>query len=177
MSAYPRARSEGIISEEVGDELVTYDQATQTAHALSKDAVSVWRRCDGHSSVEDIARRAGLERARVAQALDELSGAGLVEAPQGISRRALYKRTAKLGAAALSAPLIYSVAIRPASAAASVTCGTNACAAEAGTAEQAQANASAQCSTAPFCTSTSTCNCTPVEFEANAWSCEGACQS
>ena len=119
MSGYPLARSEGIVTEELGDELVAYVEATQTAHALSKDAASVWRQCDGHSSAVDIARRLGLDEARVAQALDELSGAELIEEPEGISRRALYKRTAKLGAAALGAPLIYSVAIRPTSAHAS----------------------------------------------------------
>lgn len=117
MKAYPRARSEGIVAEEVGDELVAYDERTQTAHCLSADATLVWARCDGDSSVIDIARRVGLERARVAQALDQLSAAGLIEEPAGMSRRALYKRTAKLGAAALSVPLIYSVAIPSASAA------------------------------------------------------------
>jgi hypothetical protein len=122
MSRFPRARDEGIVTEELGDELVVYDQATQTAHALSTDAASVWRRCDGQSSVKDIAHRVGLEQARVAQALDELSGAELIEEPDGISRRALYKHAAKLGAAAVSAPLIYSVAIRPASAQASSLC-------------------------------------------------------
>ena len=116
MSRFPRARDEGIVTEELGDELVVYDRATQTAHALSTDAASVWRRCDGQSSVKDIAHRVGLEQARVAQALDELSSAELIEEPEGISRRALYKHAAKLGAAAVSAPLIYSIAIRPASA-------------------------------------------------------------
>jgi DNA-binding transcriptional ArsR family regulator len=119
MSGYPLARSEGIVTEELGDEMVAYVEATQTVHALSKDAASVWRQCDGHSSAADIARRLGLDEARVAHALDELSGAELMEEPEGISRRALYKRTAKLGAAALGAPLIYSVAIRPTSAHAS----------------------------------------------------------
>jgi DNA-binding transcriptional ArsR family regulator len=124
MGWYPRARDEGIISEEVGDELMVYVEATRTAHALSADAVSVWRRCDGHSSAKEIARRVGLEQPRVAQALDELSGAGLIEEQEGISRRALYKRIAKLGAAAVSAPLIYSIAVPAPGAAASSTCGT-----------------------------------------------------
>ena len=68
---------------------MVYDQGTQTAHALSPDAASVWRRCDGHSSAKDIARRVGLEQARVSQALDELSAVGLIEQPEGISRRML----------------------------------------------------------------------------------------
>lgn len=119
MSLYPRARSDGIVVEELGNELVAYVEATQTAHGLSTDAASVWRQCDGRSSAADIARRVGLDEALVENALDELSGAELLEEPEGISRRALYKRTAKLGAAALGAPLIYSVAIRPSSAHAS----------------------------------------------------------
>ena len=121
MSVYPRARSEGIATEEVGDELVVYVQATQTAHALSKDATGVWRLCDGEGSPQDIARRLGLEEARVFQALDELSAAGLIEEPEGISRRALYRRAAQVGAAALGAPLTYSAAVHPSSAHASVT--------------------------------------------------------
>jgi DNA-binding transcriptional ArsR family regulator len=123
MSAYPRARAEGIVTEQVDDELVVYDQATQTAHALSTDAASVWRQCDGHRSAKHIARRLGLDEARVAQALDELSAAELIEAPDGISRREVYKRMAKLGAAALSAPLISSLAVPAPSAAQSSTCG------------------------------------------------------
>ena len=122
MSAHSRARSEGIVVEEVDDELVVYVQSTQTAHALSTDAASVWRCCDGQSSAKDIARRVGLEEAGVAQALGELSAAELLEEPEGISRRAFYRRMAELGAA-VSAPLIYSVAIPAASAAQSSTCG------------------------------------------------------
>ncbi len=125
MSGYPRARSEGLVAEEVGGELVVYDEASQIAHALSREACSVWRHCDGHSTVKDIARRRGLDEARVAQALEELSAAELIEEPEGISRRTLYKRAAKLGAAAaVSTPLIYSVAIPAASAAQSPTCGS-----------------------------------------------------
>ena len=124
LSPYPQARSEGIVTEEVGDELVIFVAATQTAHALSEDAAAVWRHCDGRGSAEAIASRVGLDEVRVAQALEELSGAELLEEPDGISRREVYKRAAKLGAAALSAPLMYSVAIRPAAAAASV-CTTN----------------------------------------------------
>ena len=123
MSSHPRARSDGVVIEELGDELVIYVEATRTAHALSEDPAAVWRCCDGQRSAIDIASLLGLHEARVAQALDELSGAGLIEGPDAISRRALYKRVAKLGAAAVSAPLIYSVAVRPASAAASQTCG------------------------------------------------------
>jgi hypothetical protein len=124
MGVYPRGCSEGIVTEAAGDELLVYVQATNTAHALSTDATAVWKCCDGQNSAKDIARRVGLEKTRVGQALDELSAAGLIEEPPpGISRRALYKRIAKLGAAAVSAPLIYSVAIPAPSVAQSSLCG------------------------------------------------------
>ncbi len=122
MSAYPRACSEGVVCEEVGDELVVYVQATQTAHALAGDAASVWRCCDGERSIGEIARLVGLDVALVARAVEQLSVAGLIERPEGISRRALHKRAAEFGAAALSAPLIYSIAIPAAAAAASGIC-------------------------------------------------------
>ncbi len=122
LSAYPQACSEGIVCEEVGDELVVYVQATQTAHALSGNAASVWRCCDGERSTGEIARLVGLDEALVAQAVQQLSVAGLIERPEGISRRALHKRAVQFGAAALSAPLIYSIAIPPAAAAASGIC-------------------------------------------------------
>ena len=41
MPGYPRARSQGILTREVGDELAVYDEATKTAHALSAEACSV----------------------------------------------------------------------------------------------------------------------------------------
>lgn len=127
MGAYPRARNEGIVAEEVGDELVVYVEATQTAHALSGEAASAWRQCDGETSAEEIARRVGLGKAQVAQALEELSDVELIEEPEGISRREAYKRAAKLGAGAIAAPLVYSVAIGPATAAASGGCTGSGC--------------------------------------------------
>ena len=55
------------------------------AHCLSTDAAAVSEglRC-AHSSAKDIARRLGLEQARVVQAVDELSAAKLIEEPQRI---------------------------------------------------------------------------------------------
>jgi hypothetical protein len=41
MRGYPRVRSEGTLTKEVGDELVVYDEATKTAHVLSAEACSL----------------------------------------------------------------------------------------------------------------------------------------
>jgi hypothetical protein len=125
----PQARTEGIVAEHVDDDLVIYDQLSQTAHSLSAAAASVWELCDGQLSSEDIAHRLALAPEMVARALEELSTCGLLdEGPvfeRGYSRREAGKRIAKIGGAAFAAPLIYSVAIGPAMAAASTPANNN----------------------------------------------------
>ena len=46
-SKKPLARSEELVIEELGDELLVYDERTQRAHCLSATAARVWRACDG----------------------------------------------------------------------------------------------------------------------------------
>ena len=115
MHELPKARSEGVITEPVDDELVVYDLVSQTAHSLAAGAVSVWERCDGRSSPADIAQALGLPPAAVQQTLDELEGCGLLEngsaAAEVYSRRQAVTRIAKVGGAAVAAPLIYSVVV------------------------------------------------------------------
>ena len=119
----PQARIEGIVAEWVDDDLVIYDQLSQTAHSLSAAVANVWEVCDGQHSADEIARQLSLEPAMVARALEELSECGLLDDGSaivpGISRREAAKKFAKVGGVAFSAPLIYSVAIGPATAAAS----------------------------------------------------------
>ena len=119
----PRSRTEGIVTESVDDDLVVYDQASHTAHCLSGAAASVWERCDGSRSPEELSRELALEPELVTQALDELGRCGLLDdGPVQVSdysRREAAVRFAKVGGIAFSAPLIYSIAIGPATAAAS----------------------------------------------------------
>jgi hypothetical protein len=123
----PLARVEGIVTEEVGPELVIYDQVRRVAHCLSPSAAAVFGAADGTSSPDELARDLRLEPAEITQALAELSACGLLEVPSsagaGISRREVATRVAKVGAAAA---LIYSVDIAPAWASASVGCVSNA---------------------------------------------------
>jgi len=126
MSDRPRARTEDVITEWVDDELVVYDQRSQTAHCLSRDAASVWELCDGHLSEAEIAKRLGLAPEAVQRAADALSESGLldegpikVDHTRAYSRREATAKLAKAGGAAFAAPLIYSAVIRPATAAAS----------------------------------------------------------
>jgi hypothetical protein len=122
----PKARTEGVITEQVDDELVVYDRLSQTAHCLSADAASVWELCDGHLSEAEIAQRLEILPEEVQRAIDALSERGLLEeapvtAPQvrAYSRRQATVRLAKAGGAAFAAPLIYSAVVGSVAAAAS----------------------------------------------------------
>lgn len=121
----PQARSTGLVTESVGDELVVYDLVTRGAHCLSADAAGVWELCDGRRSPEDMAQELCVAAEQVSRALDELGDAGLLDsvlpAEPRLSRRDAAKRFAAVGAAAMSTPLIYSVAIPAAASAASGT--------------------------------------------------------
>jgi Coenzyme PQQ synthesis protein D (PqqD) len=52
----PIARQNKLQIQEVGDELIVYDRARDAAHCLNPTAAKVWRYCNGHNSIEDIAR-------------------------------------------------------------------------------------------------------------------------
>jgi len=51
----PVARSGGVVTHEIGDELIVYDVPGQQMHKLSPAASIVWRHCDGDTSVGDLA--------------------------------------------------------------------------------------------------------------------------
>lgn len=127
----PLARIEGVISECLDDELLVYNPSDNTAHCLSAQAASIWKLCDGKRSTAEIADQLGLTSDRVLAALEQLVEAGLL-GPQpspvaGVSRREVAKRFAQLGAAALSAPMIVSMAVPSAAAAASGLCAGKNC--------------------------------------------------
>jgi hypothetical protein len=132
MGAAGRRKSVGLSTEWVNDELVIYDEATQVAHCLSADAARVFEQCDGERSGSEIALAVGIDRQTVDRALEHLAESGLLDEPAGYSRRDVAKRFAKVGGAAVAAPLIYSVAIPAAAAAISCippqfACGTSCC--------------------------------------------------
>jgi hypothetical protein len=119
----PQATNRDVATESVDGELVVYDPGTQMAHCLSADAAAVWECCDGHTSLADIAVASSVELSAVERAVDELRGCGLLDdAPilgRGYSRREAATKFARVGGAALLAPLVYSVAIPAVAAAAS----------------------------------------------------------
>jgi hypothetical protein len=129
----PTARTAELLVEELGGELLVYDQRNDQVHCLSSEGRTVWRACDGTTSVEQLGSALNLDSELVAQALDELEACGLLdaEAADGVTRREAAARLARMGAAVAAAPLIYSIAApTPALAASAVFCskqGTNGC--------------------------------------------------
>jgi DNA-binding MarR family transcriptional regulator len=110
----PLARSDDLIVEELGDEVLLYDTKTDRAHSLSPEAARVWRACNGQTPVEQLSSRLGLDQETVDRALAELDSCELLDVrpsivADGTTRREVTLRLAKVGAAAAAAPLIVSV--------------------------------------------------------------------
>ena len=117
----PEARAGGLLTEQVGDEIVVYDTESKDVHCLSPLAAAVFEQCDGRTDHAAIAESAGVRLGRpvtkdeVSAAIAQLEERSLLERPPvllqqgGVSRRDLAKKTAKLGAAVASVPLITSI--------------------------------------------------------------------
>jgi hypothetical protein len=117
------ARAERLVVEEVGEELLVYDERNDTAHCLASTAAAVFRLCDGELSVRELTATLAASDDRVdigslgEIALAELAEKGLVEpVPTGrpmaqLSRREAMRRLAGAGAAAASVPLVLSATV------------------------------------------------------------------
>ena len=130
---FPRKRVEGLVIDQLPNEVLVYDIVRHKAHCLNHTAALVWKHCDGQSSASQIARRltkhlqTPFAESVVWLALAQLEKLHLLEQsipvpPQflGLSRRRMIRN---LGlAAAVTLPLATSiVSPTPAQAA---TCGT-----------------------------------------------------
>jgi hypothetical protein len=136
MNVKPVARSAELLLERIGDEAVAYDTKSKAAHCLSPLACAVFELCDGQTSVAELAtavsQRLGepVDAARVLDALAQLEERDLLVAsasPGGTSRRELLGRGAKIGAVAVTVPLITTIVAPTASAAVTPTCGDILC--------------------------------------------------
>lgn len=112
----PRARTEDLLVEQIGDEAVVFDASSNAAHCLSPLATAVFTAADGRNRLEDLAEVAGTSLGEpvtveaVDAAVAELQELGLIDAPSGMTRRAMVGRTAMATAALSAAPLVTSVA-------------------------------------------------------------------
>lgn len=132
-SQYPRARTNGLVVQEVPNEVLVFDMETNEAHCLNETAAMVWKYCDGKTSVPEIAGILGENKGSAVSddlvwlAVDQLNEHRLLEAEvttkfAGQSRREVLR---KIGLASMVAlPIIASMAA-PRSVLANVSCVCN----------------------------------------------------
>jgi hypothetical protein len=127
----PVGRTEGLLTEELDGELLVYDLAGDTAVHLNETAALVWRSCDGHRTVAELATLLAQHQGGpadediVLMALDNLADHGLISsgyeerggAEVALSRRRFFRRAGVAGGTALSAPVVYGALVPTAAAA------------------------------------------------------------
>jgi hypothetical protein len=126
----PMARQNGLVVQEMPDEVLVYDLDTNKAHCLNQSAAFVWKSCDGTRSVGDIVRQFEANgNGKVTEdfvwlAIDQLNENGLLDgevAPRfaGQSRRQVLKTVGLASMVAL--PVIASL-VAPKNALGAVSC-------------------------------------------------------
>lgn len=137
-SQMPVARKEGLVIQEMPNEVLVYDLETNKAHCLNQTAAIVWKSCDGKNSVADISDLlasatdgGSVQEDMIWLAIDQLNEKNLLEAAiapkfrSGQSRREVIK---KVGLAAVIAlPIISSLAAPKAAHAGSQCVGGQTC--------------------------------------------------
>lgn len=125
----PMARKEGLVIQELSDELLVYDLNSNKAHCLNQTAAIVWKACDGKNSITEIInnfeKQTGgkVSEDLVWLAIDQLSEKDLFEEGlpkkfEGQNRRQVLK---KIGLASIIAlPIVASITAP--TAALAVTC-------------------------------------------------------
>jgi Coenzyme PQQ synthesis protein D (PqqD) len=131
----PRARKDTLLRTDLADEVVVYDNDSKQAHSLNRLAVSVWSNCDGQNDVSELAHRVSSEigaivdELTIRRALRQLEAAHLlashleVSGAKTIGRRRMLQRAGQMGAVAVATPVVASILVPTAAAAASVVTG------------------------------------------------------
>lgn len=118
----PRARQEGLVVQEVGDETIIYDEQRNHVHRLNQSAALVWHHCDGQRTVADLAVvlqdavPVSMTEDMVWLALDRLEKGHLLQDPLvrseeigRVTRRQMLRKAAFVGGAALLIPVVQSI--------------------------------------------------------------------
>jgi Coenzyme PQQ synthesis protein D (PqqD) len=136
----PTARTEGLVIEQFAGEILVYDLKRHKGHCLNSTAALVWRRCDGRTTVAEVAATLQEEmslpasEAVVWTALDRLERAQLLVARVTVpesrarhSRRASSRRRALIRSVGISflLPVVESIVAPHAVEAASTTTSHN----------------------------------------------------
>ena len=118
--AKPIARKQGLVIQELPDEVLVYDLERDRAHCLNETAAFDWQRCNGRNSTGQIAKILGhhldclVNEKVVWLALDQLGRNHLLEkqpavpqAMKGMNRRAMVRALGLTAAVAI--PLVTSI--------------------------------------------------------------------
>lgn len=119
---FPLARHDGLIKEELPDEVLVYDLGSHEAHCLNRIAAAVWRRCNGRTSVAELSRAVSDEfgvavpEEAIRYAIKRLNESGLMYSAgtpatdRRMSRRALLGMLTKAGTVGILMPLVITIA-------------------------------------------------------------------
>jgi hypothetical protein len=118
----PKARKDKLLVQEVGDELVVYDQERHKAHRLNRTAAFVWRHSDSQKTAADVAALIESElnipanEELVWWTLNRLDKAHLLQErvtrptdAASISRRQVVRRLGLVGGLAALLPVVTSI--------------------------------------------------------------------
>lgn len=118
---YPRARTGGLVSEEMKDEILIYDLKRHKAHCLTRTVGLIWKQCDGRTSIQNMVSKlqkdpglAPIDEDIVWMGLHRLGKAHLlVEQPaipptliRDNSRRQMMKKVALVGGVSILSLLV-----------------------------------------------------------------------
>lgn len=132
----PKSRTSELVVQNLCDETLVYDLRLDKAHHLNEPVSFVWDRCDGKTSVEEIARlfskklKAEIETDFIRLALSELEKAHLLDAQseknfsENLSRRKILFRYAPV---AVALPVVMSLVVPPSAHAQSCAAQGDAC--------------------------------------------------
>jgi hypothetical protein len=129
-SQVPVARKQGLVVQEMPEEVLIYDLDTNKAHCLNNTAAFVWKSCDGKNSVTDIAKMFETDTGKIVQedlvwlAIEQLNDKNLLHGElvpnfKGQSRRDVIK---KIGFASMIALPVVASLVAPTSVLAAVSC-------------------------------------------------------
>lgn len=116
----PPLSTQDIIEQNLGDEILLFNLKTNKALSLNKTAATVYKYCDGQTTLEKVCRDEGLTKEIVYLSLKELEKENLVELAKdlladlkNISRREVVR---KVGTAGIFALPVLAVIVAPTSA-------------------------------------------------------------
>jgi hypothetical protein len=128
----PRARTNRLVTRDLGDELLIYDLERHKAYCLNRVAMQVFRHCDGETTIPDMALRIGdalgmpVDEQAVRLGLVRLEKAHLLDGAVGLtlhsSRREMLRTLGR--AAVVVVPLVTALTVPTSAQAASCPCRT-----------------------------------------------------